>query len=91
MIRPLGNLQRWIVFIHEAQADAGVFAVPERHSLCWLTEGLALQQLLAEHRQDLLVEQAIDVAGAGIGQKAGSHQGCMKGAVNLAPQAIVTL
>jgi hypothetical protein len=32
------------------------------------------QQLLAQHRQDLLIEQAVDVARAGIRQQAGGGQ-----------------
>ncbi|MNR33292.1 hypothetical protein D3C85_1509540 [compost metagenome] len=50
-----------------------------------------MQQLLAEHRQDLLVEQAVDVACAGVRQQAGSHQGFIEGGVDLAIQAVVTL
>jgi hypothetical protein len=49
------------------------------------------EQLLAKHRQNLLVEQAVDVTRPGIRQQAGCGQGVIQALVNMRGQAVVTM
>src|SRR3989344_2452666 len=52
---------------------------------------LPLQKLQAKHWQNLLIEQAVDVARAGIGQQAGGDQGLVERVFDLAAEAVVAL
>ncbi|MNF13747.1 hypothetical protein D3C80_2157030 [compost metagenome] len=63
-----------VELIGEVHGDALGFAVTQGHRQRRLAGCLALQQLLAEHGQYLLVEQAVDIAGTGVREQAGGDQ-----------------
>ena len=56
-----------------------------------LLRGHVREQLLAQHRQDLLVQQAVDVACAGVRQQAGGSQGVTQALINVRGQAVVSM
>ncbi len=51
----------------------------------------ASQQLLTQHRQNLLVEQTVDVARSSIRQQAGGGQSVIQALVNVRGQTVVTV
>ena len=77
--------------IVEVQADTVIGAITEAHAIGALLRGSTLQQLLAEYRKDLFVEQAVDVACARVGQQAGGNQRVIQGVVDLAIEAVMAL
>jgi hypothetical protein len=56
-----------------------------------LLRGHVREQLLAQHRQNLLIEQAVDVTRTGIRQQAGGSQRVIQALINMRGQAVVTV
>ena len=73
------------------QSDA-LFLAPSQSQGSWfLFRGHVGQQLLAQYRQDLLIEQAVNVARPGVRQQAGGGQGVIQALVNLRGQVVVSV
>lgn len=49
------------------------------------------KQLLTQHWQNLLVEQAVDVAGPGVRQQAGGRQRVIQALVDVGGQAVMAM